>query len=115
MRMKVRHKRLTDLPGERWESIGRLGGYYLCHPKAGLHLVALPEEDYEVVPADTWRDVTAECELPNGSQLIKHGPVHIACITGAGDSHGYRFMKAEFENSNGPGTEWAFKIERREP
>jgi hypothetical protein len=58
--MKVRHKRNSNDERYHREVVDRYGPYYICKDVNIGPLVALPVEDYEPVPSETWRDVTGE-------------------------------------------------------
>jgi hypothetical protein len=98
---------------------------------AGGSLIWQQDTDWEVVPTETWRDVTAECEVHNNGMQIDHfvhgEPGHYGIIRVMGNDNQrdgsflpYRIAKVPVCREGGfvdcgKCDMWAFIVEKREP
>ena len=79
----------------------------------------LPHSEFvRCEPPESWKNVTAECEIETEFGQIQHGDISRYCHTSHGE--GYRFKKVEVTRIGAgvpPDCEktWAFIIEKREP
>lgn len=88
--------------------LGEFNGYWVLHdvPGAGIPFIAIPT-DYEPVPEETWRDVTAECDMLKDNVRVWHGE---DCVIDP--RFGYRLKKID-KDEMFVSPRAAFIIERR--
>ncbi len=109
--MKVRYKQPRG--STEWIVVEESPTFYIGHPVADgygpAELSLLRKAHYEPVQEETWRDVTAECELnPGTTSAFLHDGEQIY------KDDGYRLRKVAV-NEAYDNHEYAFIIEKREP
>lgn len=104
--MKVRHK--SKLLSNILTVLEESASYYIVVGPQGEGTVAVEKASWEPIPTETWRDVTAECEV-KGVDLFYHGGLVVA-------EH-YRLRKVPVFDEGGQNllNRWAFIVEKREP
>src|SRR5690349_11788939 len=103
--MKVRHK----LTSKIYDVIEASSSFYIV-PWAGTVESALPVKDCEVLPTETWRKVTGECEWSDWSGKFLHKADKGKEYWVEGPD--YRLRKVQLFK---PAGHHAFIIEKREP
>ncbi len=136
--MKVRHRYNKNYTNEVVSQFTRAGKEWIVlasDVQNGLYFIVGLMDDYEVIPEETWRDVTGECglelEYEKGPSHFQHHPNTPRCNTLFSIPYlftleGYRLRKVKVKvydpvqtGNWSPEIDWivgtAFIIEKREP
>jgi hypothetical protein len=96
------------MAGNGWPVLEESDSYYIV--KTSSNVEAMPKSDWEPVPTETWRDVTAECVVRYCHIEHDGSDIGSSCYI---DGPAYRLRKVQLCKHGD--YEHAFIIEKREP
>lgn len=103
--MKVRRKCNVDGSHMVYDILEESPSYYIVRDYPQL----LSKTDYEPVPEETWRDVTAECSEKANSKWLHDGDLVMFPY-----QPNYRLRKVDIRSYDDPyHPKWAFIVERK--
>jgi hypothetical protein len=115
--MKVRHKQnICSVPTTIYDVLEESAHFYIVYQGVGagqMLMHALPKADYEPVPTETWRDVTAECEW-DGRDMFCGLNFIVAKHDASSDRYRLRKVVIETGAQGEPPYRYAFIVQKRE-